>query len=79
MSVAPGHSYNSGAAFLQGTSYPIATLNSKLCFNEVSFGFIPHGGSSYYLSRLPGELGKFLAITGLPLTGVDALEFQAVD
>ena len=36
---------------------------------------MPHGGSSYYLSRLPGEIGTFLALTGLPITGIDAKEF----
>lgn len=79
MAVAPGHSYNSGAAFLSGTSYPISTLDSKISFNEATFGFVPHGGSSYYLSRMPGEIGKFLALTGIPLSGLDALEVKAVD
>jgi hypothetical protein len=26
------------------------------------------------LSRLPGELGTFLGLTGLPITGIDAKE-----
>lgn len=72
--MAPGHAFNSGAALLAATGNPNTTLNSKLAFNEVSFGFVPHGGSSYYLSRLPGEIGTFLALTGLPITGVDAKE-----
>ena len=37
LGVAPGHAYNSGAAFLQATGRPTVTLDSKLCFNEVSF------------------------------------------
>ena len=77
--VAPGHSFNSGAAFLQATAMPTVTLDSKLSFNEVSFGFTPHGGTSYYLSRLPGEIGTFLALTGLPITGIDAKEFGIAD
>ncbi len=71
--VAPGHSFNSGAAFLSATGLPTVTLDSRLTFNDVSFGFVPHGGSSYYLSRLPGELGTFLALTGFPITGIDAV------
>ena len=55
------------------------TLDSKLTFNEASFGFVPHGGSSFYLSRLPGELGTFLALTGFPLTGIDAKEIGIAD
>jgi len=72
--VAPGHSFNSGAALLQATGFPTVTLDSKLSFNDASFGFVPHGGSSYYLSRLPGEIGAFLAITGFQLNGIDAKE-----
>ena len=77
--MAPGHSYNSGAALFQSTGYPTVTLDSKLSFNEVSFGFVPHGGTSFYLSRLPGELGTFLALTGFPLTGIDARELGIAD
>lgn len=72
MGVAHGHAYNSGASFLQATGIPTATFNSKIAFNDVCYGFVPHGGSTYYLTRLPGELGTFMAITGLPITGVDA-------
>lgn len=54
---------------------PTVTLDSRMAFNEVSFGFVPHAGSSFYLSRLPGELGTFLSLTGLPITGIDAMRF----
>lgn len=64
---------------MSATGMPTTTLDSKVAFNDVQFGFVPHGGSSYYLSRLPGELGTFLAITGLPLTGIDARELGVVD
>lgn len=57
----------------------MTTLNSKLSFNEASFGFVPHAGASYYLSRLPNEVGTFLALTGLPLVGIDAIEYKLVD
>jgi len=72
VAVASGHVYNSGAAWLQSTGFPITTPSARVAFNDVQFGFVPHGGSTFYLSRLPGELGTFLAVTGLPLTGIDA-------
>jgi enoyl-CoA hydratase/carnithine racemase len=77
--VAPGHAFNSGAAFLAATGLPTVTLDTKVSFNDVSFGFVPHGGSTYYLSRLPGELGTFLALTGFPMTGIDARELGMAD
>ena len=55
------------------------TLDTKISFNEATFGFVPHAGSSYYLSRLPGEIGTFLALTGFPITGIDAKEFGIAD
>ena len=45
----------------------------------MTFGFVPHSGASFYLSRLPGEIGTFLALTGLPITGIDAKEFGVAD
>ncbi len=77
--MAPGHSFNSGASFLQATALPTVTLDSRISFNDVQFGFVPHGGSSYYLSRLPGEIGTFLALTGIPISGIDAKEFGIAD
>ena len=55
------------------------TPSSRISFNDVTFGFVPHGGSSYYLTRLPGELGTFLAITGLPVYSSDAIYAKLAD
>jgi enoyl-CoA hydratase/carnithine racemase len=58
---------------------PIVTLDSLMSFNDVSFGFVPHGGSSYYLSRLPNEIGTFLCLTGIPIMGEDAMDFTIAE
>jgi len=50
-----------------------------MAFNEVTFGFVPHSGATYYLSRLPHEFGTFLALTGLPIKGIDAAKVKLVD
>ena len=55
------------------------TLDAKMAFNDVSFGFVPHGGSSFYLSRLPNEIGTFLALTGFPLPVSDIMDFKLAD
>jgi enoyl-CoA hydratase/carnithine racemase len=75
----PGHSFNSGASLFCASALPVTTLNSLMSFNDVTFGFVPHGGSSYFLSRLPYELGTFLALTGFPISGVDIKEFELAD
>ena len=54
----------------------MTTLKAKIAFNEVTFGFVPHSGATYYLSRLPGEFGTFMALTGLPINGADACNIE---
>lgn len=76
IAVAPGHAYNSGAAFLAATAHPMVTMNSRIAFNEVTFGFVPHSGGSYYMSRLKGEFGTFMALTGLSIHGPDAIKLD---
>jgi enoyl-CoA hydratase len=73
IAVAPGHAMNSGASLLASTAHPMATLTSKICFNEVTFGFVPHSGSTFHMSRMPGEFGTFMALTGLNINGSDAV------
>jgi len=36
----------------------------RLWVNDAYFGFVPHGGASYVLSRLPREVGVYMALTG---------------
>ena len=50
-----------------------------MAFNECTFGFVPHSGATYYLSRLPNEFGAFLALTGMPIHGTDAAKLGLVD
>jgi enoyl-CoA hydratase/carnithine racemase len=69
---APGVALNSGAALLSACSFPLATESLKFGFNEVNYGFVPHSGASYYMSRMPGEFGTFMAVTGLSIGGADS-------
>ncbi|EXB86676.1 hypothetical protein L484_013207 [Morus notabilis] len=40
---------------------------------EAQMGFHPDAGASFYLSRLPGYLGEYLALTGDKLDGVEMI------
>ena len=40
---------------------------------EVGIGFFPDVGATWFLPRLPGELGTYCALTGERLNGADAL------
>lgn len=54
---------------------PIRVGSEKTLFAmpEVSIGFFPDVGGSHMLSRMPGQLGAFLAMTGTRLKVADAL------
>lgn len=64
---------------MAASGFPTMCHNSVIGFNEVQFGFVPHAGSSYYTSRLPGDFGTFLALTGMPITGKDAIRLKLAD
>lgn len=52
----------------------IGTNTSRLAMPEAKIGFITDVGSSFFLPRLQGELGTYLALTGTTLLGRQALE-----
>ncbi|OZD01110.1 enoyl-CoA hydratase [Rhodococcus sp. 06-235-1A] len=54
-------------------SIRIVTENAVLAMPETAIGFVPDVGSSYFLSRLPGHIGRYLALTGTRITGSDAV------
>lgn len=58
-----------GAYLLPMFSTPLGTDKSTLKLDETSKGFIPIFGGSHRLSRLPCNIGIYLALTGDKLTG----------
>ena len=70
--VASGVALGPGAALLGHAYLSYATPESAIGFPDAADGIIPHGGSSYTLSRLPRGLGMYLALTGAVLRGQDA-------
>lgn len=63
--------FNTGVGL--NSSVRIATEKTSFSFPETGFGFIPDGGASLYLSRLKGELGTWLAMTGAKLKGAEVM------
>src|SRR5258706_14563404 len=45
-------------------SHRVATENALFAMPETGIGLYPDVGGSYFLPRLPGELGMYLALTG---------------
>jgi enoyl-CoA hydratase/carnithine racemase len=53
--------------------YRVATENTRLAMPETGIGLFPDVGGGWYLSRLPGRTGQFLALTGHRLDGAECL------
>ncbi len=51
----------------------VATENTKFAMPETGIGLFPDVGGGWYLSRLPGRMGQFLALTGHRLDGAECL------
>lgn len=49
----------------------IATENTRLAMPETGIGLFPDVGGGWYLSRLPGRIGQFMALTGYRADGAD--------
>jgi enoyl-CoA hydratase len=67
--VAPGIAHNSGATLALASNLPGFSKTTEMCFNECQIGMIPHAGATYYLSRMPGEMGTYLALSGDKFAG----------
>lgn len=62
-----------GMGLAQGAALRVVTERSRLGMPEVAIGYFPDVGASYFLSRLAGELGIYLAVTGQQVNPADAL------
>jgi enoyl-CoA hydratase len=51
--------------------FRVATENTRLAMPETGIGLFPDVGGGWYLSRLPGRVGQFMALTGARLDGAE--------
>jgi enoyl-CoA hydratase/carnithine racemase len=68
-----------GMGISQGASLRIVTERSKLAMPETGIGLFPDVGGGYFLSRCPGRLGEYLALTGQVLGGAESLAAGLAD
>jgi enoyl-CoA hydratase len=62
-----------GVGIAMPCRYRVATENTRFAMPETSIGLFPDVGGGWYLSRLPGRVGQFLALTGARLDGAECL------
>ena len=62
-----------GIGLLAGASHRVVTARTRFAMPEITIGLYPDVGGSWFLQRMPGRAGLFLALTGAPLNASDAL------
>lgn len=68
-----------GVGISAHAGHRVVTERTRLAMPEVGLGFIPDVGASWLLSRSPGELGTFLALTGDTIAAADAIACGLAD
>ncbi|XP_059173608.1 3-hydroxyisobutyryl-CoA hydrolase, mitochondrial-like [Physella acuta] len=73
ISIMNGITFGGAAGLSVIGRFCVATEKTVFCMPECAIGLFPDVGSGYYLSRLPGNLGLFLGLTGHRLKGRDVV------
>lgn len=68
-----------GMGISQGASWRVVTERSSLAMPETQIGLFPDVGGGWFLSRCPGSMGEYLALTGAPLGPGDAIASGLAD
>lgn len=71
VSIWNGLTQGSGLGLSVHGHYRVATERTVFAMPEVRLGSAPDAGASYFLSRLEGRLGMYLALTGTEVRGID--------
>ncbi|NNC71834.1 MAG: enoyl-CoA hydratase/isomerase family protein [Sphingomonadaceae bacterium] len=68
-----GITMGGGVGLSQPCKYRVATEHTRFAMPETGIGLFPDVGGGWYLSRLPGRTGQFLALTGARIDGAECL------
>ena len=68
-----GITMGGGVGISQPCRYRVATENTRFAMPETAIGLFPDVGGGWYLPRLLGRAGVFLALTGARLDGAECL------
>ncbi|CAH1398093.1 unnamed protein product [Nezara viridula] len=73
IAIMDGYTMGSGVGLSINGRYQVATEKTLLAMPETAIGLFPDVGASYFLPRLPGNMGMFIALTGSRLKGADCV------
>ena len=68
-----------GMGLSQGARARIVTERTKMAMPETNIGLFPDVGGGHFLSRCPGHVGEYLALTGEIIGADEALGYDLAD
>ena len=71
VAIMDGITMGGGVGISLPCDFRIATENTRVAMPETSIGLFPDVGGGWYLPRLPGRVGEFMALTGARLDGAE--------
>jgi len=73
VAIMDGITMGGGVGISQPCEFRIATENTRLAMPETGIGLFPDVGGGWYLPRLPGRVGEYMALTGARLDAGDCV------
>jgi enoyl-CoA hydratase/carnithine racemase len=67
VAVMDGITMGGGVSLGQHCRIRVGTRNCYLAFADCKIGYFPDGGAAFFYNKCPGEIGMFLALTGVAL------------
>ena len=68
-----GFAFGGGCGVSIHGSYRVASENAVFAMPETVIGLFPDIGATFFLNRLPGQIGMYLALTGVRIGTADAI------
>ncbi len=68
-----------GMGISQGASLRVVTERTKMAMPETNIGLFPDVGGGWFLSRCPGQVGEYLALTGQVIGAGEAIAWGLAD
>ncbi len=62
-----------GLGILAGCQFRIVSENTRIGMPEITIALFPDVGGSWFLNKMDGQIGRFLALTSSHINGTDAL------
>ncbi len=76
---ANGITMGGGIGIMNGCSHRIVTETTMMAMPEITIGLFPDVGGTYFLNKMPSNIGLFLGLTGARINGADALSCHLAD